>query len=102
MTHSFDTNLPFPQEPLSLSSRLMNKVVMVAEMKATYRFSNMDFTDNISMAMVDIDFSVFQKQNQHWRADRIPFPGVISQLLCGLLITLDSFHHGKGYTIFSD
>ena len=29
-----------------------------------------------------------------------PFSGVISQLPCGLLITLDGFYYGKGNTFF--
>ena len=98
--HSVDTKL-FPQPNLSSPNELKNKVAMVARMEVVWGLSNMNIhSPKPTWLQPWLSVQCASSRDQHLVPNMAPFPGVISQLLGGRLITLDRLHHERGSILF--
>ena len=79
-----------------LTNGLMNKVAMMAGMEVLHGLSDMDsHTPRMIWLQSLLRAQSSRSRNQPWNPNMAPFPGMISQLPSGGLITLDHFPHGK-------
>lgn len=88
---------------LSLTNRLMNKVVIVAKIKVMY-VVNMNFHSARLIWLLLLLLSTrstSSKDHHHLNGPfyMAPFPGVIRQYPGIRLFVLDHFHHGKNSTL---
>lgn len=85
----------FPQLPVSLFNGLINKVVMVTEMKVMHGLSIRDFHSPRPYFLTTL-LSAQSTSSKDQQGVIKPFTEVISQQPDSRLITLDSFYYGRG------